>query len=306
MIPKEYQEYEESVTVAAVNFNPVWGNKAATLEKIKNNIVAAAKIGSNIIAFPELALSGYECGEETRREKMACAVHEAGAETIPGPSTDEISRLTKDLDVYVLLGMPERDTYDPKKRYISVAVIGPEGVIGRYRKITIAPAPKWTEATCGFSPGNELPIFETRYGPIGVQICAAFWHIPEYTRILCHKGARIIFNCTGSSSGPGKIERMSQVNMTRGNESFVYAVSANLVGTEKTISYYGHSCIAGCSFPIPTRVFAEGGEAEEIVTATLSFDNLHSWWAVSDPKKMIDLDLVAREFAGLAKNRQSQ
>lgn len=247
MIPKEYEKYEKVVTVSAVNFNPVWGDKAANLEKIKRMVTQAAQIGSNIIAFPELALSGYECGEEARRDKKPCAMHVAAAETIPGPSTEEIAKLTKELGVYVLLGMPERDAKDPDVRYISVAVIGPEGILGRYRKIAVAPPPIWTEQLCGFKPGNELPVFETRYGPIGVQICAAFWIIPEYTRILCHKGARIIFNCTGSNVGPGKIERMPQVTSTRGNESFVYAVSANLVGKERTISYYGHSCIAGVS-----------------------------------------------------------
>lgn len=300
MIPKEYEKYERVVTVSAVNFNPIWGDKAANLEKMKKTVATAAAIGSNIIAFPELALSGYECGEETRRDKKACAMHLAAAETIPGPSIEEMAKLAKELDVYVLFGMPEQDANDPDVRYVTVAVVGPEGIIGRYRKIAVAPPPIWTETLCGFKPGSELPIFETRYGPIGVQICAAFWIIPEYTRILAHKGARLIFNCTGSNNGPGKIERMPQVTSTRGNESFVYAISANLVGKEKTISYYGHSCIAGASFPRGTQTFAEGGETEEIVTATLSFDNLHFWWAAADPKKLINLELVASEYAKLA------
>ena len=93
---------------------------------------------------------------------------------INGISTSEIAKLAKDLDVYVLVGMPEKDAKDPDSRYISVAVIGPEGIIGRYRKIAVAPPPIWTEQICGFKFGNELPVFETRYGPIGVQICAAF------------------------------------------------------------------------------------------------------------------------------------
>ncbi len=300
MIPKEYAKYEKSVTVAAVNFNPIWGDKAANLEKIKKMTTQAAQIGANIIAFPEMALSGYECGDGPRQDKKPCAMHVAAAETIPGPATEEIAKLAKDLDVYVLVGMPEKDSKDPDTRYISVAVIGPEGLVGRYRKIAVAPPPIWTEQLCGFKFGNELSTFETRYGPIGVQICAAFWIIPEYTRILCHKGARIIFNCTGSNVGPGKIERMPQVTSTRGNESFVYAVSANLVGKEKTVYYYGHSCIAGASFPRGTQTFAEGGETEEIVSATLSFDNLHFWWAAADPKNLINLKLVADEYKKLA------
>jgi len=76
--------------------------------------------------FPELALSGYECSEEAHKEHKPCSMHTETAETIPGPSTLEVDRVAKDLGVYVLFGMPERDKNDPKLHYNSVAVIGPE------------------------------------------------------------------------------------------------------------------------------------------------------------------------------------
>lgn len=309
MIPKEYEKYEKVVTVSAVNFTPVWGNKAANLDKIKTVVAQAARIGSNFVAFPELALSGYECGEETLRDKKPCAMHVAAAESIPGPSTEEIARLGREFNIYVLMGIPECDASDRDVRYISVAVIGPEGVLGRYRKLVIAPPSDWagwTKRICGFRPGNDLPVFKTRFGPIGVQVCADLSIVPEYTRILCHKGARIIFNCSGSDSGPGKIERLLQVTATRGSENFVYVVSANLVGKERTVSYCGHSCIAGASFPRATQVFAEGGDSEEIVSATLSFDNLHYWWTAADPKRLTDLELVAEEYRKLVDHSKNQ
>jgi predicted amidohydrolase len=95
VIPKEYEKYEKVVTISAVNFNPVWGDKEANLKKIKKATAQAAQTGSNIIVFPELALSGYECGDETRSDKKPSAMHVAAAETIPGPSTKEIARTAK-------------------------------------------------------------------------------------------------------------------------------------------------------------------------------------------------------------------
>ncbi len=297
MIPKEYERYEKTVTVACINWSGVWGDKAANLDKIKVKVTEASKLGANIIVFPELALSGYECGEEARRDQKPCSMHTEAAETIPGPATEEIAKLTRELDVYVILGMPERDDEDPKVNYNSAAVIGPEGILGSYRKLHLGPPPIWTEKFC-FKRGSELMVFETRYGPIGIQICMDFWVVPELSRILYLKGARIIFNAAGSAARPGQIEFMTQQTGCRAAESHVFTASANHVGKERTFSYYGHSTIAGPSFPRMSKIFAQGWDGEDIVCATLSFELLHSW--VSDLKKEVNWKLIANEYKQLA------
>ena len=305
MIPKDYERYEKTVTVSAVNFSSVWGNKKDTLEKIKGIISSAAQMGTNIIAFPELALSGYECGREVSCNLMPCQMHEDAAETIPGPSTEDIAILARRLDIYVLLGMPERDEKDPKVKHISVAVIGPEGIIGKYRKIQLGGSPDIPESIC-FRPGNEVSVFETRYGPIGVQICSDFWHFPELSRILWLKGARLLFNCSAHPLGAEKLEHISQTTVTRGHESHIYAISANMVGKERTISFGGHSFIAG-PFPLESqRAFYEAGDEEEIVSATLSFEKLHTQ---SDPvklKKRVPLEIIANEYQNLLACQKSK
>jgi len=273
MTPKEQEVNEDTVTVSVVNFNPVWGDKAATLQKIKKMVISASQEGSKIIAFPELALSGYECGQEARDEHKPCSMHEEAAETIPGPSTIEVAELARELGIYVLFGMPERDEKDPEVRYISVAVIGPEGILGRYRKIHLAPLPTFTEQVC-FKPGNELPVFETEFGRIGVQICADFWVYPELSRLLCLKGARLIVNCSACLVGPTGPEFIGQITSCRGTENFVYAASASLAGKERTLSYYGRSTIAGRAFPSLKQIFAQGEDREEIVSAALSFEKV--------------------------------
>ena len=102
MIPEDYRDYEDTVTLGCVNYGSIWNDKAASLAKVKKLITEAADQGINILAFPELSLSGYEANEDN-------TMHREFAETIPGPVTEEIAELTKKLDIYVVLGMPERD-----------------------------------------------------------------------------------------------------------------------------------------------------------------------------------------------------
>ncbi|MFC1861578.1 carbon-nitrogen hydrolase family protein [Chloroflexota bacterium] len=301
MIPEEYKKYENTATVAAVNWKGEWGNKAANLEKIKAKVREATEAGANIVCFPELALSGYECGEEARREQKPCFMHVEAAETVPGPSTMEVAKLAKELDTYVIFGMPERDAENPDIGYVSAAIVGPEGILGSYRKLHLASPPRWTEYYC-FRPGNELPIFETRYGPIGIQICADFWIYPELCRILCFKGARIIFNPVGSAATPGRIDQMTWMTAGRGQENFVYVVSVNHVGKERTLNYYGHSAISGPTPPRTCQILAQGGSDEEIVYATFNFKALHLARQLSPVKEKGNWKLIAREYQKLAES----
>lgn len=262
-----HKEYEKVVTVAAINWKGEWGNKSANLEKIKAKVREARQLGVNMVCFPELALSGCECGEETRRESKPCSMHTEAAEIIPGPATEEVAKLAKELDVYVIFGMPERDSKDPKVHYNSAVIVGPEGLVGSYRKLHLAGPPVWVENFC-FQTGSELPVFETKYGLIGVLVCADFWCFPELSRILTLKGARLIFNLTAALALPGNVDVMTHVTAARAMENITYTVSANHVGAEGPLPYYGHSTIAGIQTPECCKIFAQGGDAEEIVWAT--------------------------------------
>ena len=282
-------DYEKVATLAVVNYKCLWGNKSANLEKIKNIAATAAGQGNNIIAFPELALSGCEPSLEGN-------LYADCAETIPGPATDEIARLTGEKDVYVVFGMPERDKDNPDIIYNSSVLIGPEGFIGVYRKLHLSPPPLFAE-TRYFTSGNALPVFATRYGLVGIQICRDFWLFPELTRILALKGARLIINTTASPDGPDRPYYARQQTGCRATENLVFAASSNMVGTEQNIAYYGHSCIAGPDIPRMVTIFAEGGEAEEIVSATLNFERLNIFheqraWDNEDYR----LDVIVREI----------
>jgi predicted amidohydrolase len=285
-----------TVSIACINFNPVWGDKAANVDKIKAFVTEAAGQGNQMIIFPELALSGYECSEAVDGEHKACRMHRELAETIPGPTTEKISALAKKLDVYIVFGMPERDKAMQDRHYISAAVIGPDGVQGAYRKLHLPPWPRFTESLC-FWPGNELPVWQTRYVTIGVLICYDFYFFPELARIMTLKGAKLLINTTASAAGPGKPYYIVQQTGCRATENLVYAASANLVGKERTKTYYGHSVIAGPHDPRPAFVFAEGGESEEIVSATLNFAKLQAYTRKLDWKTNRQFQLINQEMS---------
>lgn len=319
MIPTEYESYESHVTVACVNFEPIVGDKEATLRKMEGNIVEAALQGANVIAFPEEALVGASGCAGCRSEGAPCATHIEIAEEVPGPSTERIAELAAEHDVYVIFGMAEQDPVDPGRLYNAAAVVAPEGVQGTYRKLHLGTLP-WVNEGITFSPGSELPVFETRYGPIGVQICFDFWFNPELTRLLALKGARLIVNCAGTFRGPGKREYMVHTSRTRAQENLVYIASANLVSqptaassysgenlttSQRESSFLGHSTIAGPAFPRFSHVYAEAGDEEEMVMATLSFERLHRieavfpWREWRRTRLKATSDLIAREFQNL-------
>ena len=319
MIPERYSAYEKTVTVACVNFGPVAGDTAATLAKLEANVVEAASQGAQIIVFPEEALVGASFCGACRDEGGPCAQHLAIAETVPGPSTERVAELARQYDAYVVFGLAERDATDDTALYNAAAVVGPDGVMGTYRKLHLGALP-WVSEGITFRPGTALPIWETRFGPIGVQICYDFWLNPELSRLQALKGARVLINCSASFAGPGKREYFVHTTQTRATENLVYAASANLAGLEvdrdsyagdkvadtpRAAAFSGHSTIAGPAFPRFNQIYAEAEEGEEIVSATLSFDKLHRWEAVfpwrdwrRGRQKAIS-DLIASEFANL-------
>src|SRR5690606_1158421 len=156
---------------------------AATLEKLVATIREGAQQGVDLLVFPETALVGAEACAGCLDANGPCDVHLRLAETVPGPATDTRARLAAAHDLYVVFGMAERDRERPTTLYNAAAVVGPEGVLGTYRKVHLGSAP-WVTEGATFTPGSSLPVWQTRFGPIGVLICYDFWLNPELSRIL--------------------------------------------------------------------------------------------------------------------------
>jgi predicted amidohydrolase len=311
----------ESVVIATVNFTPVWHDTAATLAKMRANIVEAASQGADIVVFPEGALRGCGSCAACAERQGPCDDHLAGAETVPGPSTEAILELCREHDLYVVFGMPERDRTDPNVLYNAAAFVGPEGILGTYRKVHLGEEP-WVTEGITYTPGTELPLFPTRFGPVGVQICYDLWFNPELTRILALKGAKIVLAPVGSFAAPGRPDSMRAAALTRAQENLIYVAVSNSIGGPGSITagysgealtkglrpdqYVGHSMICGPRFPRFGEVLAEAGDVEEVVVATCNLTQLDRFSTVFDYRRWRQgrlrsaSQLVADEFAKLA------
>lgn len=110
------------------------------------------------------------------------AAHADAAEPIPGPSTDYFGQLAKQHNLYIVAGLLERD----QQLVYNVAVLlAPDGsVAGKYRKVCL-PRGEWLG---GVQPGHEYPVFDTRFGKLGMMVCYDGF-FPEVARELTNHGA---------------------------------------------------------------------------------------------------------------------
>jgi predicted amidohydrolase len=137
-------------------------------------IAKAATRKADLIVLPE-TLTYYGTGKK---------MHEC-AEPIPGPSTEYFGRLAVKHDLYIVAGLLERE--GPAVYNVAV-LISPNGkVIGKYRKVTLPRG----EIEAGITPGRDYPVFETRFGKVGMMICYDGF-FPEVARALAIQGAEVI------------------------------------------------------------------------------------------------------------------
>lgn len=306
----ESPAYPDFVTVACVNFAGVasdgTSSKSYRLEKMVGQVRDAKRQGAQLVVFPESALGAHgdtcaTCSVETGPS----AQHQAWAETIPGPSTDVFVALAAELDIYIVAGMDELSPDHPGRIHNAAVLIGPEGIVGTYRKLHLGHPLE----TRHYSPGDELPVFDTALGPIGILICYDFWSNPELSRVLALKGARILINPTRSAANPGKADYVRNTTVVRAQENLCYAMSANWTGPWTGDSgSAGNSTIAGPAYPAFNTIFAAAGTEEQVIVATLNFKQLGRWYDLFpwrqwrlDPERQLPITrLVAQELDALA------
>ena len=106
-------------------------------------------------------------------------------ETVPGPTTRRLGEMACRYKLYIVAGMPERDGH---LIYNTAVLIAPDGSLaGKYRKMVVTSG----EARKGITPGDDYPVFETRFGKVGMMICYDLF-FPEVSRQLAMHGAEII------------------------------------------------------------------------------------------------------------------
>lgn len=161
--------------LATVHFCPRGGKSAEDNRCMFAPLIEeAARQKADLVVLPE-TLTMYGNG----------LTYEQAAEPIPGPSTQYFGELAKKHDLYIVAGLVERDRH---LIYNVAVLLNPEGrIAGKYRKVTL---PR-TEEDMGIYLGEDYPVFNTRFGKLGMMICYDGF-FPEVARQLSNNGAEVI------------------------------------------------------------------------------------------------------------------
>jgi N-carbamoylputrescine amidase len=257
----------EPFTIAVVQ-DHASPDAADNVRRAERHIRSAAQRGAQIICLKELFNAPYFC-------KAQHADRFDLAEPVPGPTTDAMQRLARELSVVLIVPVFERQ--GPGVYRNSAAVIDADGsLLGVYRKMHIPDDPLFYEKYY-FAPGDPkgFRVWHTRYAAIGVLICWDQWY-PEAARITSLLGAQVLFYPTAigwhpsekDEWGAAQVDAWRTMQRSHAIANGVYVASPNRIGHEDEpgtngITFFGHSFIAD---PFG-RYVAETGEEESVLVA---------------------------------------
>lgn len=233
--------------------------KERNLDKAVKFAEVAGRNDVRILCFQELFNTHWFPMEIDTR-------HFALAEEKEGPTIQRMQAVAKRYDLVVICPLFEREG----ESFFNAAVVIDAGgeILGTYRKIHVPQIPLWEEKYY-FAPGNlGFPVFRTRYGVVGIQIC---WDnfFPEGSRILALKGAEIIFAPTAAAFASQ--QRWETVIASNAIFNGVYIFRVNRVGSEEKQDFYGRSF---CVSPEGEFLDQPAGMKEGIVIVDVDFKRI--------------------------------
>ena len=229
-------------------------NKEKNIEKMERSAGEARELGAELLIFPELFLTGYNIRNEVFRL----------AEERDGESVERLSKIAENEEMHLIFGMLEREG---ERIYNSAVLLSPDGERSVYRKLMFPNFGPFEEGLY-FTQGNEMPVFETELGKIGIEICYDLFY-PEITKTYAGKGAEIIVNISGSPSISRAL--FEKVLLARAIENTSYVLYSNNVGTQIGLVFWGGSRVISPK----GEIIAVGDAYEEgMVVAELKKDEL--------------------------------
>ena len=273
------------VKVACIQMDIKIGDIDANIEKSVRMINEAADNGAELLVMPEMANSGYSFNNKEEAIELAENIQDS-------KSIKAWSMVAHDRNVYIVSGITEIDGAD---LYNTAVLIGPDGLIGKYRKLHL-----WEEEFLWFEQGNlGLPVFHTPIGKIGIVICYDMW-FPETFRILAAQDADIVCvptNWVSHDSLPDNMKNFGPIlAMAAAHSSGIYIAAADRVGTERGMVFPGKSLIVRTAgIPIVGPV----DDTEQIIYGDCNFAKVRAHGAnkYNSTKKDRRLD-VYDEFLG--------
>jgi N-carbamoylputrescine amidase len=273
----------------------------ANMQKAIAGIYEAAQKGANIVCLQELFTSLYFCDVEDHENFKL-------AESIPGPSTDTLSAVAKELGVVIIASLFEKRAAG--LYHNTTAVLDADGTyLGKYRKMHIPDDPGYYEKFY-FTPGDASPeesgyrIFETKFAKIGVLICWDQWY-PEASRITALMGAEVLFyptaigwdmNETDPNINREQYSAWQTIQRSHAVANGVYVVSVNRVGREADQQFWGGSFVAN---PFGRILYLAFHDREEVHVQEIDLDKTEyyrSTWPFLRDRRIDSYQQITKRF----------
>ena len=209
-----------------------WRPKTAKAPaNLKRMLDLVTKRRPTLALFPEMWLTGYSV-----RDRVIEL-----AEPADGPSVEAASKAARKARSTIVFGFPEKARGQRGAIYNSAAVCTPNGEVGVYRKWFLPNFGPYEEKM-HFHKGTGVPVFDTPFGTLGLQICYDLF-FPELAKVSCLKGADIVVNISASPiTARSLFERIIEA---RAVENAVFFAYVNRVGTDLGLVFAGGSALIG-------------------------------------------------------------
>jgi N-carbamoylputrescine amidase len=267
------------------------------LAKAITGIREAAAKGAQIVCLQELFTSLYFCDvEDYENFKLA--------EAIPGPSTESLSAVAKELGVVIIASLFEKRAEG--LYHNTTAVIDADGkYLGKYRKMHIPDDPAYYEKFY-FTPGDlGYKVFKTKFATVGILICWDQWY-PEASRITALMGAEVLFYPTaiGWATSQDEATNVEQygawqtIQRSHAVANGLHVVSVNRVGFEQNgaMKFWGGSFIAN---PLGSILYQASHDKEEVNVLELDLkktDSIRTHWPFLRDRRIDSYQPITKRF----------
>ena len=242
--------------IACAQIDCVLGEPATNRNKIIASMRSAAEREAHLVIFPECALTGYAFNSLEEAIPFA--------EKLDGPSSQAIAEACRETKAYAIAGFIEADG---DKFYNAAMLVGPDGVVGSYRKVHLP----FIGIDRFLTPGDRpFAVFDLPFGRVGVNICYDI-SFPESARVLKLLGAELIALITNWPAAAWRSPAF--VANTRALENHVFYAAVDRVGTERGWEFIGRSKVIDCN----GDTLAEAGpDAEELLVVSVELQEANN------------------------------
>lgn len=272
-------------------------DKAANLQKAMDKVREAAKKGAEVVCLQELFTSLYFCDvEDYENFKLA--------EPIPGPSSEALGKLSKELGVVIIASLFEKRTEGIYHN--TTVVLDADGTyLGKYRKMHIPDDPAYYEKFY-FTPGDlGYRVFKTKFANLGVLICWDQWY-PEAARITSLMGAEVLFYPTAIGWATAQDEETNTeqynawqtIQRSHAVANGVHVVSVNRVGLEQNgaMKFWGGSFVSN---PFGSVLYKASHDKEEVHVMELDLaktDRYRTHWPFLRDRRIDSYQPITKRF----------